>query len=238
MLSDRHGRTIGCFLALTLLAGAAAAEQPQADKLLTPRATVQTLYAAVSAARQNPKYIREAAACLDLTGLSADRRDPDLLAVELEEILRAADVNSERLPDEVAGEVYALSGPDGGRIALHRQPDGRWLFDRDTVAQIPPMATAARKILQDRNKDAAALNVAPEYASPRATFRTFLTSYFRGDSQRPCSRCLNLAEIPVAAREEVGEQLAHKLCQIILRNHCVIYQDIPDSNMAGLRLAV
>ena len=48
------------------------------------------------------------------------------------------------------------------------------MFDRDTVARIPTMDAAARKILQDRNKAAAALNVAPEVASPRATFRTFL----------------------------------------------------------------
>jgi MscS family membrane protein len=224
----RHGSTMGCLLALALL-GTARAQAPQADKLHSPRATVQTLFVAVNAARQNPKFIAEGTACLDLGGLPAGTRDPDLLAVELEEVLRAADVCTERLPDDVAGDVYALSGPDGGRIALHRQPDGRWLFDRDTVAQIPPMAAAARKVLQDRNKDAAALNVAPDVASPRAAFRTFLTNYFHGNADRTL-RCLNLTEIPAAAREEVGEQLAHKLCQVILKNRSVIYQDLPDSN--------
>ncbi len=214
---------------LVAAAGCARAEEPHADKLLSPRATVQTLFAAVNASHQNPKYIGEGTACLDLGGETADRRDPDLLAVELEAVLRAANVNTERIPEDVIGDVYALSGPDGGRIGLRRQPDGRWLFDRDTVALIPPMAAAARKLLQDRNKDAAALNVAPEVASPRAAFRTFLTSYFHGDSDRTL-RCLNLADVPAAAREEVGEQLAHKLCQIILRNRSVIYQDIPDSN--------
>ncbi len=216
-------------LALLAAAGNGRAQAPQTDKLGSPRAAVQTLFSAVSASHQNPKYIGEGTACLDLSGLTAGQSDPDLLAVELEAILRAADVDSERVPEEVAGDVYALSGPDGGRIALHRQPDGRWLFDRDTVTRIPVMAPAARKILQDRNKEAAALNVAPEVASPRAAFRTFLTSYFRGDSERTL-RCLNLAEVPAAAREEVGEQLARKLCQIILRNRSVIYQDIPDSN--------
>ena len=223
----RHGSTLGCLFVLALLA-AARAEAPQNDKLQSPRATVQTLFVAVNAARQNPKYIGEATACLDLSGLPASVRDPDLLAVGLEEVLRAADVSSERLPDEVAAGVYALSGPDG-RIVLRRQPDGRWLFDSDTVVQIPKMDAAARKILQDRNKAAAALNVAPGVASPRATFRTFLTNYFHGDTERTL-RCLNLAEIPAAARQEVGEQLARKLCQIILKNRSVIYQDLPDSN--------
>ena len=59
--------------------------------------------------------------------------------------------------------------------------------------------------MQDRNKEAAALNVAPEVASPRAAFRTFLTAYFRNDSERTL-RCLNLAEVPPAARDEVGKQ--------------------------------
>jgi MscS family membrane protein len=227
MKTKRHEWTIGCLLVLTVL-GAARAQAPQADKLQSPRTTVQTLYVAVNASRQNPKYIAEGTACLDLSGRPAGARDPDLLAIELEETLRAADVCTERLPDD-AGDVYALSGPDGGRIALRRQPDGRWLFDPDTVAQIPQMAIAARKVLQDRNKDAAALNVAPDVVSPRATFRTFLTNSFHGDAERTL-RCLNLADVPAAAREEVGVQLAHKLCQIILKNRSVIYQDLPDSN--------
>src|SRR5205807_5709068 len=139
-------------------ATAVAHAEPAAGKCHNPRATVQTLYAAVSAARQNPKYIADATACLDLGGLPADRPDSELLAVQLESVLRAADVNTERIPDEPAGDVYDLAGPDGGRIALRRQPDGRWLFDRETVAQIPKMAAAARKILQDKNREAATLN--------------------------------------------------------------------------------
>ncbi len=91
------------------------------------------------------------------------------------------------------------------------------------------MAAAASKVLQERNKEAAALNVPPDVVSPRAAFRTFLTNSFHGDAERTL-RCLNLADIPAAARQEVGGQLAHKLCQIILKNRSVIYQDIPDSN--------
>ncbi len=42
--------------------------------------------------------------------------------------------------------------------------------------------------------------------------------------------CLNLEDVPPVARREVGEQLAHKLCQVIFRHRLVVYQDIPDSN--------
>ena len=82
MKMKRHGSTTACLFALALLT-AARAEAPQNDKLHSPRATVQTLFVAVNAARQNPKYIGEATACLDLSGLPAGSRDPDLLAVEL-----------------------------------------------------------------------------------------------------------------------------------------------------------
>jgi MscS family membrane protein len=229
MKSRRHGWTIS-LLALTLFAASVAHAQ-QSEKRRSPRATVQTLYTAINAARQNPKYIDDAVACLDLSelALAPDQHDPELDAVQLEAILRAADVNTDRIPEEVASDVFALPGPDGGRIGLRRKPDGRWLFDCETVAEIPKMGAAARKTLQDRNKEAAALNVAPEIASPRATFRTFLTANFHGDPDRAL-RCLSLSEIPAAARQEVGQQLAHKLCQIILRNRSVIYQDLPDSN--------
>ena len=85
-------------LALLAAAGNGRAQAPQTDKLGSPRAAVQTLFSAVSASHQNPKYIGEGTACLDLSGLTAGQSDPDLLAVELEAILRTADVDSERRP--------------------------------------------------------------------------------------------------------------------------------------------
>jgi MscS family membrane protein len=229
MRTRRQSHALASLFALLLLGCSADAQAEPPAKHQSPRITVQTLFAAVNGARQNPKYIDEAVACLDLGGVATDQRDPALLALDLEAVLRAACVNTEHLPEDVPGDTYALSGPEGARIALRRQADGQWLFDRETVAQIPKMGAAARKILQEKNREAAALNVAPEVASPRATFRTFLTAYFNADSER-IHRCLNLNEVPAAARQEVGDQLARKLCQIILRNRSVIYQDLPDSN--------
>jgi MscS family membrane protein len=232
MKTSRHGPTTAWLFALALLAASLAAAPTPAqkpDKRRSPRATVQTLYTAVGAAKENPKYIDDAVACLDLSDLPADQRDPQLLAVQLEAVLRAAEVNTERIPEEVAGDVCTFPAAEGGRVALQRQSDGRWLFDRETVAQIPQMGAAAHKLLQDKNKEAAVLNVAPEVASPRAAFRTFLTANFLGDPDRALC-CLSLNEVPAAARQEVGQQLAHKLCQIILRHRSVIYQDLPDSN--------
>ena len=185
MMTKRHGPALVVLLALTILSLAADKHAEQsANKQNSPRATVQTLYAAISGARKNPRSIADAVACLDLGGLPADHGDPSRMALQLESVLRAVDLSTETIPDEIAGDLYTVLGPESNHIALRRQADGRWLFDRETVAQIPKMATAARKILQDKNKDAASLNVAPEVSSPRATFRTFLTAYVRGDNER------------------------------------------------------
>ena len=232
MRTRRHGSVTISLLAITLLAGLAEnlpAQEQAPHKCRTPRSTVQTLFAAVSGARQNPRLLADAIACLDLTGRQAGPGDADHLAIQLESVLRATEVNTELIPDEVAGGFYRLPGLGDRWIQLRRQSDGRWLFDQQTVEQIPQMAAEARKLLQDKNKEAASLNIAPEVASPRATFRTFLMAYAHGDSER-LLRCFNLSEVPAAARQEVGEQLGRKLCQIIFRQRALIFQDIPDSN--------
>jgi MscS family membrane protein len=127
------------------------------------------------------------------------------------------------------GDVYVL--PDGkeARIALRRMPDGRWLFDRETVAQIPKLYADAQKRLRERNREAASLNVNPDYASARATVRTLVNGYRRQDSGRILG-CFDLGDIPSVARDEVGRQLANKLRQVVVRQPRIILQDIPDSN--------
>jgi MscS family membrane protein len=228
MKTPRHGTTAALFVMMLLAGVAPAAEATKAEKLHSPRATVQTFYAAVAASRNSPTRIAEATVCLDL-GAAGGPRDAELLAVDLESALRSANVTTDAIPDDDDGPDVSLPGPDGGRIGLRRQPDGRWLFDRETVAAVPTLAAAARKVLEERNKEAASLNVAPEVASPRATFHTFLISYFHGDAERTL-RCLALTDVPAAARQEVGEQLARKLCQVILKTRSIVLQDLPESN--------
>jgi hypothetical protein len=108
-------------------------------------------------------------------------------------------------------------------------PDGRWVFDRETVAQIPKLYTEAQKSLMERNKEAASLNVPPAHNSARATVQTLVTGFRRQDYDRILG-CLDLTDIPMVARREVGVQAANKLKQIIVRQKRIILQDIPDSN--------
>src|SRR5262249_16164794 len=143
--------------------------------------------------------------------------------------LRARDVDTELIPDEFNEAVYVFPEGAGERIALQRLPDGRWLFDRETVAQIPKLYAEAQKHLQDKNKEAASLNASPAFASARATVRTLAAAYRRGDDNR-ILKCLDRGDLPAAARQEVGKALANKLKQIIVRQRRIILQEIPESN--------
>ena len=136
-----------CLAAACLFDGAARAQQKD-ERHRSPRATVRTLFTVITVSHANPWMIEEAASCLDLSELPADQRSKgSLLATQLEAVLRARDVDTDFLPEDLKGDVYLLSDAPGQRIALKRQPDGRWLFDAATVTQIPRLYTEALKRL-------------------------------------------------------------------------------------------
>jgi MscS family membrane protein len=205
-----------------------AQEKPD-DKHRSPRATVRTLFTAITVAKEHPRLIQDAVSCLDLTGLPAGQPNAGLLATQLEAVLRSRDVDTELLPDKVEGAVYVLPDAHGQRIGMARTADGRWLFDRETVASVPKLYAEVQKDLREKNKEAAALNVSPDYASPRATLRTLVNGYRRLDFNRILG-CLDLEDIPTVARQEVGRQTANKLKQILVRYRLPILQEVPDSN--------
>jgi MscS family membrane protein len=218
---------------LSLLLGSqgtpAQAQEKSGEKYRSPRATVRTLFTALTVSRANPQVIQEAAACLDLSGPAVDPTSGGLLATQLETILRAREIDTDLIADDVKGDVYVLPNDDGRRIGLARSPDGAWRFDRETVAKIPKLFAEAQKQLQDRNREAAALSVSPDFASARAMVRTLVTGFRRQDYSR-ILRCMDLSDVPNVARGEVGRQLANMLKQIIVRQPRIILQEIPDSN--------
>jgi MscS family membrane protein len=206
------------------------AQEKRDEQYRSPRATVRTLLTGITLAKRVPERMQEAIACLDLGGLPASQQSTaGLLATQLEAVLRARDVDTGLLPDDTKEAVYVLPDGSGPRIALKRQPDGRWLFDRDTVAQIPKLYAQTQKHRQEQNREAASLSVSPEHASARATMRTFVEAYRRGDFERILA-CLDLDDIPTVARHELGTQLANKLKQVMVRYRLPILQEIPDSN--------
>jgi MscS family membrane protein len=210
-----------------LLAGLLHGQDKPDVTLRSPRATVRTLLTTVTLARGDPHRLQEAAACLDLSGLPANHPNTGVLATQLEGVLRVKGVDTNLISDEPKGTIYPLPGEP--RIRLKRQPDGAWLFDKETVARIPLLHAETRKALEEKNREAATLSISPDYASPRATMRTWIEAFRRQDYKR-ILRCLDLSEVPAVAREEVGTQLASKLKQVVLRHRLPVLQEIPDSN--------
>src|SRR5205823_4541095 len=129
-----------CF-ALTLLFSAAAAagppklaDVPLAEKLRSPRDTLQTLYYAVDVYDYVPLAILDAVACLDLGDtMPPDSASAALLAVRLENILNGLDLPLASVPDRPDGEPLTLHDADGITVVLKRGRDGLWRFDRPTV---------------------------------------------------------------------------------------------------------
>lgn len=212
-------------------------EQPRngdavtASRYGSPRATLRSLHGFLELARIDPKQVAGAIECLDVTELPAGAPTAGLLAMNLDTVLSAREISPSLLPDDPTLEVFELPEFEGHSIVLRKGADSRFRFDRATVAAIPEMWVQVQKLVRDKNRELAGINVAPEFASPRATFRTFLLALTRSDLER-ASRCLDLRAIPTVCRREVGEQLVTRLKQVIDRERVAGLTDIPDTNYA------
>jgi MscS family membrane protein len=218
---------------IPILATPLRADEPD-PRFRSPRATMRTLYTAIEMAREDPRFIAGAAECLDLSSNPKAAAYGGLLATKLEAVLRAKEVLTSSVRNESDQETYTIPDTPGVTLTMKRLPDGRYLFecDKDAIQAISKAWADSQKVLADRNREAASLNVPLDYASPRATFRSFLTAIHRHDLDTAI-RCLDLHDIPAVARTEVGYQMAGKLAQFINRQRLVILQDIPDVNFAG-----
>ena len=216
-------------LILVEFCGMAYAQSTSDERYRSPRATVRTLFTAITVARGNPPAIAGAVAALDFGDKAPSTSEAALRATQLETVLRARDFDGESVPDSVEGPVWVFPDWHGLRMGMQRQPDGRWLFDRETVALVPRLFAEAQARIQEKGKTAAELNVSPLYASPRATIYTLIEGYRRHDYQR-IRYTMDMSEVPLVARDEVADQLASKLKQIVLRQRRIIVQEIPDAN--------
>src|SRR6476660_473549 len=153
-------------LALVLIAAPAAGQQkprreltgpdrPLAEKLRSPRDTLQTLYYAVDVYDYFPSLIADAVACLDLgNSMPADSASAALLAVQLECVLKSLDIPLGSVPFTPDGEPIKWTVPGEGtappfQVVLTRYSDGLWRFDRKTVEATPVM----QRLVTARMKD-------------------------------------------------------------------------------------
>ncbi|MDG3002555.1 mechanosensitive ion channel family protein [Paludisphaera mucosa] len=201
----------------------------------TPRATVRTFLIAMNQADDDPQRIEDAAACLDLSEMPPDRRDGGRLAFALEFILRSTNVPTIVIPEIVDGRVCSVGESKDLKLTLHRMPDGRWLFDGETLQNLPKMRLFLwqRDLAAGQGKEA--VDVPADFRSPYAMFHTFIDALKKGDPDAAAG-CLDLTDVPDPARPIVGRELAYKLKAVLDRSIFVIFQDLPDTS-AGSPLA-
>ncbi len=200
----------------------------------SPRATVRTFLNAITQAEDTPSKIEEAEECLDLSGVSNETENGGNLAVQLEAVLRSLGMITDLMPDKHAPRLYVFADQPDQYIALERTRDGRWRFDGRTVQMIPKMRNAlTRGTLKGATVGRAQgssppVDIPSQFGSPRATFRTFLTSIHDHNMSEAAS-CFDLSEISPPARQSLGQALAVKLREVVDRYALVLYQDLPDS---------
>jgi MscS family membrane protein len=198
----------------------------------SPRATVRTFLIAMNLTEDDPHKIDEAIACLDLSGIPAQHRGR--FAFELEFILRSINMPTTVIPDEVDGAECTITESKEIKLTLRRMSDGRWLFDSQTLKDLPRMRLALwqRALAAGQGKEIG--DVPADFRSPFAFVQTFIQAFKKGDLDL-AARCLDLTDIPDPARHVLGRVLAVKLKEVLDRSVFVIFQDLPDSSV-GLPL--
>ncbi len=141
------------FLLFLLFAGSVLADDPPDETaetkqppavpktLQSPRATMATfLHAMNDAKRGKPERIEDAIETLDLSDVSSlvrNERGQDLAWMLLEVLDKTRLVDLDTVPDRKEGEPWVFERYRNGEVRISRTQDGRWLFDRETVAALP-----------------------------------------------------------------------------------------------------
>ena len=121
------------------------AEQSAAvpEILKSPRATMNSFLGAMNdIKRGNPDAIETAVSTLDLSEVNLlvrDERARDLSWMLLDVIDRTRFVEVQRIPNREQGDPWTFETYKSGAIIISRQEDGRWLFDRRTIALLPEL---------------------------------------------------------------------------------------------------
>jgi MscS family membrane protein len=140
----------GCVLLFALLAVKAVAQEvdtpPPVETvdlrgLDSPRATMETFLGAMAEVEQGRgERFDRAIGTLDLSDvppLIRSEKGRDLSWMLLEALERTRSVNLKKIPARKSGRPYVFRTYPAGRIAIARQPDGRWLFSAGTLTALP-----------------------------------------------------------------------------------------------------
>lgn len=190
-------------------------------ELSSPRTMLQSFFIASILADLDVRNIQKVNQYLDLTYIPLE--DRELLgpkrAEMLEAVLRKISPDIDSITDHWSAPHQTIH--EGNfTILIVRQKDGCWRFSPDTVARAPEMF---HKLAPEDQGKTMQMN---KYNNPRNAMFTFLAhiNQFRNED---ATRVLDLSELPVAARQEMGPILAFKMKFIIDRLGHFFLQEIP-----------
>jgi MscS family membrane protein len=194
----------------------------------TPRRMLETFFFAIVCYDLAPELIVNAIDCLDLGQIGKDvsERDAALMAHELAAIVSKLDIALYGVPDrpDVDGGHWVLVERGTARIALQRQPDGRWRFDSSTATQIPSLR--AESYRGQRELQQARMKMVEGLTDPETAMRSFFSAVVRRDFTAAAA-CLDLRDVPLKLRSARGPELARKLAFVMQRCAFAFPQEIP-----------
>lgn len=115
--------------------------EPVPQTLKTPRKTMETfLHAMNDIKRGSPERIEAAISTLDLSGINAlvrKEQGTDLAWMLIEVLDRTRVVDLKKIPNKADGATYLFHSYQSGDIRIARAESGAWLFDQNTLTQLP-----------------------------------------------------------------------------------------------------
>ncbi len=146
------GYALLAILLITAVGLPAAAQEPApaaaGPDRSSPRETFRSfLQAMIDAKEGDSRRIEDAAACFDLSGVTAGSRPTagKQLASDLKNYLdRVELIDLERIPEQVDGSRWVYLRDRHGEVSLARDDAGLWLFSRETIAAMPDLLASVR----------------------------------------------------------------------------------------------
>lgn len=194
------------------------------EEFSSPRKVMEGFLRAMDEAEHDDSRIDSGVRFLDFSSHPKEEisRIGPKYAEKLEIILRKLRPSIRELDDRWSAPTAVIEDK-ALRVRLVRKADGNWSFSDDTVLRIPMMFDS----LQGSDKEA------NEWASgrsnPRETFITFIKSV-NDRRLEAAAECLDLGDLPVSARSQMGPLLALKLKSVIDHIGYVYLHEIPSES--------
>ncbi len=187
----------------------------------SPRHVLRAFLRSIDDAEHDDSHMETAASMLDLSHLPPDeaQRQGPRLAEKLEVLLRKMKPILAEIDDRWTSAPVTL-GEKTLKIQLSKRSDGRWCFNRDSVVRISSMYDSLTA------SERGPTELSAGRSSPRETFVTFLRA-MNEKRTVAAAACLDLSEIPVSARSNLGPVLASKLKLVVDRIGRVYFHEIP-----------